>query len=114
MIPSALVEGGERAHGLWREDVRRGSGCRAVEKENRSHLVPVRRDNLWQSHPPPRNTHTPLLMGADIALWIGWDQRACDKQMFLWIGILGQVGLVNERERRLAARTKECLPFCTW
>ena len=39
-IPSALVEGGElvSAHGLWREDVRRGSGCRAVEKENRSHL----------------------------------------------------------------------------
>ena len=38
-IPLALVEGGEHAHGLWREDVRRGSGCRAVEKENRSHLV---------------------------------------------------------------------------
>ena len=38
-------------------------------------------------------------MGADIALWIGWGQRACDKQMFSWIGILGQVGLVKERER---------------
>ena len=32
-------------------------------------------------------------------LEIGWDQRACDKQMFSWIGILGQAGLVKEGER---------------
>ena len=48
----------------------------------------------------PSPTHTHLwFKGADIALWIGWGQRACDKQMFSWIGILGQVGLVKERER---------------
>ena len=35
----------------------------------------------------PSPTHTHLwFMGADI----GWDERACNKQMFSWIGILGQ------------------------
>ena len=53
-----------------------------------------------QSHTPPPPIHIHLcLMGADIALWIGWGQRACDKQMFSCIGILGQVGLVKEGER---------------
>ena len=82
-----------------------------------------KRDNLWQSaHLLFTYTHTHTwFMGADIALWVGWGQRGCDKQMFSWIGILGQVGLVKERERErdeivsqaACTRREECLLFCT-
>ena len=74
--------------------------------------------NTLPLSPPPLHTHTHTYLwfrGTDVALWVGWCQRTCDKQMFSWIRILGQVGLVKERDDLSVGTTQEkkCSPFCT-
>ena len=68
--------------------------------------------------PTHTHTHTPLVywfMGADIALWIRWDQADVFVDWDTWAGRSSKGEREREETVSLAActRREECLPFCT-